>query len=64
MICNSCSAKMLSISIHPDLRVIVKAPENTRLEDVEKKVFHHAKWILNQQRRFVRGCSLAELNLL
>jgi predicted metal-dependent hydrolase len=44
--------KTLSISVHPDLRVIVKAPENTKLEDVEKKVYHRAKWILNQQRRF------------
>lgn len=44
--------KTLSISVHPDLSVIVKAPENTKLEDVEKKVYHRAKWILNQQRRF------------
>jgi predicted metal-dependent hydrolase len=42
----------LSISVHPDLSVIVKAPENTKLEDVEKIVYHRAKWILNQQRRF------------
>lgn len=44
--------KTLSISVHPDLSVIVKAPENTKLEDIEKKVYHRAKWILNQQRRF------------
>jgi predicted metal-dependent hydrolase len=44
--------KTLSISVHPDLTVIVKAPEKTKLEDVEKKVYHRAKWILNQQRRF------------
>ena len=44
--------KTLSISVHPDLSVIVRAPENTKLEDVEKKVYHRAKWILNQQRRF------------
>jgi len=44
--------KTLSISVHPDLSVVVKAPENTKLEDVEKKVYHRAKWILNQQRRF------------
>ena len=43
--------KTLSISVHPDLSVLVKAPEKTRLEDVEK-VYHRAKWILNQQRRF------------
>lgn len=44
--------KTLSISVHPDLTVIVKAPENTKLEDVEKKVYHRGKWILNQKRRF------------
>ena len=44
--------KTLSISVHPDSSIIVKAPEKTRLEDVEKKVYHRAKWILNQQRRF------------
>lgn len=44
--------KTLSISVHPDLTVIVKAPEKTKLEDIEKKVYHRAKWILNQQRRF------------
>lgn len=44
--------KTLSISVHPDLSVIVKAPENTKLEEVEKRVYHRAKWILNQQRRF------------
>ncbi len=44
--------KTLSISVHPDLSVIVRAPENTKLEDIEKKVYHRAKWILNQQRRF------------
>ena len=42
----------LSISVHPDLTVIVKAPEKTKLEDIEKKVYHRAKWILNQKRRF------------
>jgi hypothetical protein len=44
--------KTLSISVHPDLTVIVKAPEKTKLEDIEKKVYHRAKWILNQKRRF------------
>lgn len=44
--------KTLSISVHPDLSVIVKAPEKIKLEDIEKKIYHRAKWILNQQRRF------------
>jgi len=44
--------KTLSISVHPDLSVIIKAPEKTKLEDIEKKIYHRAKWILNQQHRF------------
>lgn len=44
--------KTLSISVHPDFSVIVKAPEKINLEDIEKKVYHRAKWILNQKRRF------------
>lgn len=44
--------KTLAISVHPDLSVIVKAPEGTKLEDIEKKVHNRSKWILNQQRRF------------
>ncbi len=44
--------KTLSISVHPDLSVLVKAPEKTKLEYIEKKVYHRAKWILNQQRHF------------
>jgi len=44
--------KTLSISVHPDLNITVKAPEKTKLEDIEKKVYQRAKWILNQQRRF------------
>ena len=44
--------KTLAISVHPDLSVIVKAPNGTKLEDIEKKVHNLSKWILNQQRRF------------
>jgi predicted metal-dependent hydrolase len=44
--------KTLSISVYPDLSVVVKAPEETNLEDVEKKVHKRSRWILNQQRRF------------
>src|SRR5690348_1621042 len=44
--------KTLSISVHPDLSVVVKAPQETKLEDVEKKVHKRSRWILNQQRRF------------
>jgi len=44
--------KTLSISVHPDLSVIVNAPEGTNLKEVDEKVHHRGKWILNQQRRF------------
>lgn len=44
--------KTLSISVHPDLSVIVKAPEGTNLKEIDEKVHHRGKWILNQQRRF------------
>ena len=44
--------KTLSISVHPDLSVTVKAPEDTPLDEISERVYHRAKWILNQQRRF------------
>lgn len=44
--------KTLAISVHPDLSITIKAPEGTKLEDIEKKVHSRSKWILNQQRRF------------
>jgi predicted metal-dependent hydrolase len=42
----------LSISVHPDLKVVVKAPEGTNLEEINQRVYKRAKWILNQQRQF------------
>ena len=44
--------KTLAISVHPDLSVIVKAPTDTSLEEVNERVAKRAKWILNQKRRF------------
>lgn len=46
--------KTLGISVHPDLRVTVKAPEGTALADIEAKVRQRAAWILEQQRDFAR----------
>ena len=46
--------KTLAISVHPDLRVTVKAPEETQIEDVEARVRKRAPWILRQQRDFER----------
>ena len=44
--------KTLEVSVHPDLRVVVKAPEGTPLEDVRQRVSRRAAWILKQQRQF------------
>jgi predicted metal-dependent hydrolase len=42
--------KTLAISVHPDLRVTVKAPQETDLADVQAVVRRRAPWILRQQR--------------
>lgn len=46
------SRKTLAISVHPDLRVTVDAPEEADFEAVEAKVRKRASWILKQQREF------------
>jgi predicted metal-dependent hydrolase len=46
--------KTLGITVHPDLRVTVKAPEGSVLADVEEKVRKRATWILKQQRELER----------
>jgi predicted metal-dependent hydrolase len=46
--------KTLGISVHPDLRVTVTAPEQTEAADIEAKVLKRAPWILRQQRDFQR----------
>jgi predicted metal-dependent hydrolase len=42
----------LSITVHPDLSVLVKAPETTDQEEIDKRVYQRAKWILRQKRQF------------
>jgi predicted metal-dependent hydrolase len=44
--------KTLAISVHPDLSVIVKAPEGTEPRQIEHKVQQRAAWIRKQQRQF------------
>jgi predicted metal-dependent hydrolase len=44
--------KTLAISVHPDLSILVKAPVDTSLEEINERVTKRAKWILNQKRRF------------
>lgn len=44
--------KTLAISVHPDLRVTVTAPEHTDLDAIALRVQKRAAWILRQQREF------------
>lgn len=46
--------KTLAISVHPDLRVTVVAPEGSPLPQIEEKVHKRADWILRQKRDFAR----------
>jgi predicted metal-dependent hydrolase len=46
--------KTLAISVHPDLRVEVTAPQGTELAEVEARVLKRAAWILRQQRDYRR----------
>lgn len=46
--------KTLGITVHPDLRVTVKAPEGIPLGDIETKVLKRAPWILKQQQDLER----------
>jgi predicted metal-dependent hydrolase len=46
--------KTLGISVQPDLRVTVKAPEGTPLAEIEARVLKRARWILKQQKDFER----------
>ncbi len=46
--------KTLAIEVHPDHRIIVKAPEDATLESIESKVIHRAAWIARQQRQFAK----------
>lgn len=48
------SRKTLGITVHPDQRVIVKAPEGTDMAKVREIVHRRAAWILRQQRFFER----------
>jgi predicted metal-dependent hydrolase len=47
-----CDRRTLDISVHPDRHITVKAPINAQLEEVDKRVKNHARWILKQQQFF------------
>lgn len=44
--------KSLGISVYPDLKVLVKAPEGASLEKIRQKVKKRAPWIIRQQNFF------------
>ncbi|MHB0960109.1 MAG: M48 family metallopeptidase [Pirellulaceae bacterium] len=44
--------KTLAIDVHPDLSVVVTAPEDTDDSAVEQKLHKRAAWIIQQQRFF------------
>ena len=46
--------KTLGISVEPDLRVTVTAPEGSALADIEARVKKRAAWILDKQRQYER----------
>ena len=44
--------KTLAISVHPDLSVTVKAPEDSDFSEIERRVQQRAAWIVKKQRQY------------
>jgi len=44
--------KTMEIAVHPDGRVVVKAPMDAKNEDIEARVIRRARWIRRQQAYF------------
>jgi hypothetical protein len=47
-----CDRKTMEIAVHPDSTVIVKAPVQSDIAIIEKKVIKRARWILKQLNYF------------
>lgn len=47
-----CDRKTMEISVHPDSSVIVKAPVESDIMLIEKKIIKRARWILRQLNYF------------
>jgi predicted metal-dependent hydrolase len=47
-----CERKTMEIAVHPDSTVIVKAPAQSDIDSIEKKILKRARWILKQQKYF------------
>lgn len=46
------SRKTLEIAVHPDKTIVVTAPQNANLDNIEAKVKKRARWIKRQVRYF------------
>ncbi|MBR8829210.1 MAG: M48 family metallopeptidase [Gomphosphaeria aponina SAG 52.96 = DSM 107014] len=46
--------KTLGMEVHPDSRVVVKAPHNTPLETIITRVTQRGRWITKQQKQFAQ----------
>lgn len=44
--------KTMEIAVHPDQRVVVKAPFGIDIEEIKKRIVRRARWILKQQAFF------------
>jgi predicted metal-dependent hydrolase len=44
--------KTFAVHVYPDCSVVVDAPLDTSLSEVEQRVHHRSAWILRQQRQF------------
>ncbi len=46
--------RTMAISVHPDMKVVVKAPLETSIEAINKKVLKRVRWISKQQDFFAQ----------
>jgi len=53
------SRKTLAVHVYPDGSIVVDAPHDTPLEQVEQAVQHRGAWVLRQQREFASYRTLA-----
>lgn len=47
-----CKRKDLAITVHPDRRVTVAAPEGRSPDEVQKRVWRRRRWIVQQRQYF------------
>jgi len=47
-----CNRKTIEIAVHPDMTTIVKAPINSDISLIEKKIIKKARWIIRQKKYF------------